>query len=284
MIDTAPFDTGAYASRQTYVTGMAIKKCGEELRQKILDYAAYMLNHADTDAAKTVYAETVRDAGERMRKDLGLSGDTEIRAELLDIEDSKLCWISTGACEGGELFDLSVVAETSFYSLDRSQHITAEVTNHCKQNTFASGCCFVDIEVDMAYGKITVKDVINVHDSGILINPKQAEGQVHGGMSMSLGYGLSEELLYDAKGKPLNNNLLDYKIPTALDTPKLHVKFIQIEDPTGPYGNKALGEPPAIPVAPAIRNAVLNATGVALKQIPMTPQRLIEAFKEANLI
>ena len=73
-----------------------------------------------------------------------------------------------------------------------------------------------------------------------------------------LGYGLSEELLFDAKGRPLNDNLLDYKLPTAMDTPDLNALFVELDDPTGPFGNKALGEPPAIPVAPAVRNAVLN--------------------------
>ena len=118
-----------------------------------------------------------------------------------------------------------------------------------------------------------------------MINPQTARAQVHGGMSMGLGYGLSEELLVDEKtGRPLNNNLLDYKIPTAMDTPDLNVEFIQLEDPTGPYGNKSLGEPPAIPVAPAIRNAILNATGVHMNVTPMTAQRLIEKFKEKGLI
>lgn len=102
---------------------------------------------------------------------------------------------------------------------------------------------------------------------------------------MGLGYGLSEELLIDEKtGKPLNNNLLDYKIPTAMDTPELNVTFIQLEDPTGPYGNKSLGEPPAIPVAPAIRNAILHATGVHMNEVPMTAQRLIEKFKEKGYV
>ena len=200
---------------------------------------------------------------------------------MLDISDSKVI-VSGGE---PELFDVSVVADTAFYSLDRSIHITAEVTNQCKDNTFSSGCCFVEIEVDMPLGLVTVKDIINVHDSGILINPQTARAQVHGGMSMGLGYGLSEELLVDEKtGRPLNNNLLDYKIPTAMDTPDLNVEFIQLEDPTGPYGNKSLGEPPAIPVAPAIRNAILNATGVHMNVTPMTAQRLIEKFKEKGLI
>ena len=90
---------------------------------------------------------------------------------------------------------------------------------------------------------------------------------------MGLGYGLSEELLFDAKGRPLNDNLLDYKLPTAMDTPDLNALFVELDDPTGPFGNKALGEPPAIPVAPAVRNAVLNATGVAVDSLPMDPQK-----------
>ena len=279
--DTTPFDTGAYASRQTYVSGMACKKCGEEFRGKILEYAAYMLNHDLTDLSKTVYADQVKEAAGRLREALGLGADEDVTAEMLDIVDSKV------VVSGGDpvLFDVAVVADTAFYSLDRSVHITAEVTNHCKDNTFSSGCCFVEVEVDMPLGLVTVKDIVNVHDSGVLINPKTAAAQVHGGMSMGLGYGLSEELLVDEKtGKTLNNNLLDYKIPTAMDTPELNVRFIQLDDPTGPYGNKSLGEPPAIPVAPAIRNAILNATGVHMNMTPMTAQRLIAKFKEKGLI
>lgn len=279
--DTTPFDTGAYASRQTYVSGMALKKCAEQFRHKILEYAAYMLNHDVSDLSKTVYAGEVKAAAARLREALGLHEGEEATEDMLDIVDSRV------VVSGGEpvLFDVSVVADTAFYSLDRSVHITAEVTNQCKQNTFSSGCCFVEIEVDMPLGLVTVKDIINVHDSGVLINPQTARAQVHGGMSMGLGYGLSEELLIDEKtGKPLNNNLLDYKIPTAMDTPDLNVEFIQLEDPTGPYGNKSLGEPPAIPVAPAIRNAILNATGAHMNVIPMTAQRLIAEFKKLGLI
>ena len=279
--DVTPFDTGAYASRQTYVSGMACKKCGEEFRLKILEYAAYMLSHDVSDLSKTVYADEVKAAAALLRETLGLKEGELVSADMLDIENNKI------VVNGGDpvLFDLSVVADTAFYSLDRSVHITAEVTNQCKDNTFSSGCCFVEIEVDIPLGLVTVKDIINVHDSGVLINPMTARAQVHGGMSMGLGYALSEELLVDEKtGRPLNNNLLDYKIPTAMDTPDLNVAFIELEDPTGPYGNKSLGEPPAIPVAPAIRNAILNATGVHMDVTPMTAQRLIEKFKEKGLI
>ena len=279
--DTTPFDTGAYASRQTYVSGMACKKCANLLKTRILEYSAYMLNHADDDLAKTVHYETVKKASDSLRSVIGLSEDELVEAEMLDIIDSKVV-VAGGA---PEMFDVAVAAETSFYSLDKSEHITAEVTNHCKDNTFSSGCCFVDIEVDMPLGLVNVRRLVNVHDSGVLINPDLAAGQVQGGMSMGLGYGLSEELLVDEKtGRVLNDNLLDYKIPTAMDVPDLHVEFIQLQDPTGPYGNKSLGEPPAIPVAPAIRNAILNATGVHMNVTPMTAQRLTAAFKAAGLI
>ena len=104
-------------------------------------------------------------------------------------------------------------------------------------------------------------------------------------MSMGIGYGLSEQLLFDEKsGKPLNNNLLDYKLSTFMDHPNLQALFVENPEPTSPYGTKALGEPPACSPAPAIRNAVLNATGVAVNDAPMTPHILFREFTKAGLI
>ena len=246
--DITPFDTGAYASRQTYVSGKAIKKTGGILQAKILEYAAYMTGTPEAELA---------------------------------IEKNQIVEAKSRAV----VLSLAELAETAFYSLDRSVHITAEATSHCKDNTFASGVCFAEVEVDMPLGKVEVINILNVHDSGVLINPQLAEAQVHGGMSMGLGYGLSEELLFDQKtARPLNDNLLDYKLPTSMDTPDLKVEFVELYDETGPYGNKALGEPPAIPVAPALRNAVLHATGVAIDSLPLDPQKLTAAFKEHGLI
>lgn len=245
--DVTPFDTGAYASRQTYVSGMALKKTAKVFRARILDYAEYMLKRG---------------------------------ADTMDIRES---WI-VDAESGERLLSMSDLAIESFYSLTNSVHITAEETNHCKSNTFSFGACFAEIEVDIPLGKIEVLDIINVHDSGMLINPALAEAQVHGGMSMGLGYALGEQLRYDAKGRPLNNNLLDYKLPTSMDTPELHAAFVETDDPSAPYGNKSLGEPPAIPVAPAIRNALLHATGVAVNSLPLNPQKLVEAFTAAGMI
>lgn len=245
--DITPFDTGAYASRQTYVSGMAIKKTGAIFKEKILEYGAYMLDRSQ---------------------------------DTLDVENNSVVDKETGE----PLLAMEELATTAFYSLDRSVHITAEATSHCKTNTFATGVCFAEVEVDMPLGKVKVTNIVNVHDSGNLINPKLAAAQVHGGMSMGLGYGLSEQLLFDAKGRPLNDNLLDYKLPTSMDTPDLNALFVELDDPTGPFGNKALGEPPAIPVAPAVRNAVLHATGVAVDSLPLDPQKLVEYFKAAGLI
>ena len=137
----------------------------------------------------------------------------------------------------------------------------------------------------MPLGLVTVKDIVNVHDSGKLINPALAEAQVHGGMSMGIGYALTEEMKFDPKtGRLLNGNLLDYKMPTSMDHPELTALFVETDDPSGPFGNKALGEPPTIPVAPAIRNAVLQATGVAVNTLPLSPQKLVEEFTRGGLI
>ncbi|SHH18890.1 xanthine dehydrogenase subunit XdhA [Clostridium grantii] len=246
--DITPFDTGAYASRQSYVSGMAAKKAAIEVKEKILEHSNFML---------------------------------KLPVGNLELKDKNIINKETGEI----LASLKEVATHALYNKETSVHITADVTNQCKSNTFSFGVCFVEVEVDIPIGKININKVINVHDCGKVLNPQMAAAQVHGGMSMSLGFGLSEQLLFDEKtGKPLNNNLLDYKLPSIMDTPHLEAQFVETFDVSGPFGNKALGEPPAIPVAPAIRNAVLNATGVKFNVTPITPQRLIEKFKEKKLI
>lgn len=245
--DVTPFDTGAYASRQTYVSGKALKETALLFKERILDYAAWFL---------------------------------EKPKEELTLQESTICLKKDGL----PLISMADLAMEAFYNLEKARHITAEVSNHCKENTYSFGVCFAEIEVDIPIGEIKVVNIINVHDSGTIINPKTAEAQVHGGMSMGLGYALSEHLLYDSKGRVLNDNFLDYKLPTSMDTPELQGVFVETYDPTGPYGNKSLGEPPTIAQAPAIRNALLNATGVAMNTIPLTPQRLIEAFIESGLL
>lgn len=245
--DTAPYDPGAYASRQCYVSGRAVKAAGEQLRQEILDYAAEML---ETDAG------------------------------LLDLCEGR---IVDG--QGTALLTLEQVAMESTYSLTHAKHLCAQGTAQTKCNTFSLGCTFCEIEVDMPLGRVEVLKIVNVHDCGKLINPQLAAMQVHGGISMGLGMALGEQLIYDEKtGRQLNGNLLDYKLMTALDTPDLAAQFVETDDPTGPYGNKALGEPPAITPMAAVRNALLHATGVAFNSLPLSPQKLVDAFQREKLI
>ncbi|MBO6134866.1 MAG: xanthine dehydrogenase molybdenum-binding subunit XdhA [Lachnospiraceae bacterium] len=252
--DVTPFDTGAYGSRQTYVTGNAIKECGLLLKKKICEYALLM---EDEDGIK----------GKKL-EDLDVSDNYVVDKNTMD-----------------KLIPLDKLSTTAFYSFTHNQHITAEKTTDITTNTFASGCTFVDLEVDMPLGIINVKDIISVHDSGTIINPALATAQVHGGMSMSLGYGMSEELILDpVTGKAYNNNMLDYKIPTAMDSPDFKVEFVVMKDPTGGYGNKALGEPPTVAPAVAVRNAVLNATGIGFNEFPLTAERLVHEFKAKGLI
>ena len=246
--DVTPFGTGAYASRQTYMAGFSIRQTGELLKEKIIEVA-----HELTRQMK----------------------------ENLDIVNGNI----VRTTDGEILMSLGELATEKLYSLTDNGHLTAESSYQIKNNAYSFGCTFVEVEVDIPGCKAQVTDILNVHDCGHLINPALAEAQVHGGMSMAIGYALSEKMLYDERtGKPLNNNLLDYKLSTFMDHPDLHAAFIENYEPTSAYGTKALGEPPTCSPAPAIRNAILQATGVALNEIPMRPHLLFEKFTEAGLL
>ena len=147
------------------------------------------------------------------------------------------------------------------------------------------GVTFADVEVDIKTGKVKILNILNVHDSGHILNPLLASGQVEGGMGMAVAYALAEELRYDEKtGAPLNNNLLDYKMPTSMDLPDLDTLFVEEDDPMGPYGNKALGEPPICSPAAAIRNAILDAVGIEVDELPIKPQKLTEILKNNGIV
>ena len=189
------------------------------------------------------------------------------------------------ATDGRVLMSLGQLATQALYSLTNSQHLTAESTAQIKSNAYSFGCTFAEVEVDIPLCKVKLLDLVNVHDAGTLINPALAEAQVHGGMSMGIGYGLSERMLLDPRtGRPLNNNLLDYKLSTFMDHPRLRALFVENPEPTSAFGTKGLGEPPTCSVAPAIRNAIYHATGVFVNEAPMTPHSLFRRFKEEGLL
>jgi xanthine dehydrogenase molybdenum-binding subunit len=246
--DITPFDLGAYASRQTFVAGAAVKAAAEEARRKVLEIAA---------------------------KKVGLSIDE------LDIKNARIIERKLGR----EICTLDEIAMESYYDSVTAAPIDGNASANVRTNAMAYGVSFVEVEVDMETGKIEVIEIYNVHDSGVIVNPLLAEGQVHGGVSMSLGLALSEQMLFDPKtGAPLNNNFLDYKLQTIMDTPVIGADFVQIPDPAGSVGQKSLGENTTISPAPAVRNAVLNATGLAFNKLPMTPQAVFEKMKQGGLV
>jgi xanthine dehydrogenase YagR molybdenum-binding subunit len=150
-------------------------------------------------------------------------------------------------------------------------------------NTF--GAQFAEVEVDIMTGKIRVIKVVAVHDSGRIINKQTAESQVIGGVTQGLSTALFEQrIMDDETGRMVNPNLRDYKIATSMDIPKIVPLFVDIVDPRiNILGNKGLGEPPRIPPSAAIGNAVYNAIGVHIREIPMTPDKVLRALKEKEV-
>ena len=246
--DITPTGTGAYASRQTYVAGFSIRQTADLLKEKILKYANEVTRQSPA---------------------------------CMDIVDGNII----RKVDGMVLMSLKELAMTAQYNPVHSEHITAESTYTIRNNAYSFGCTFAEVEVDMEMCKAQVIRMVNVHDCGKVINPALAEAQVHGGMSMAIGFGLTEQLIFDEKtGKPLNNNLLDYKLSTFMDHPRLEGYFIENPEPTSPFGTKSLGEPPTCSGAPAIRNAIMQATGLAINHNPINPHVLFEEFSKAGLI
>ena len=139
---------------------------------------------------------------------------------------------------------------------------------------------FVEVEVDTETGEVKVLRVVYAHDIGRVINPAGAEGQVEGGFQQGMGYALMENLVFDQEnGACLAADFLSYKMPTALEMPpEIKSVFIESNEPTGPFGAKSLSEPCAIVPAPAIANAIYDAIGVRIRELPITPEKILAAL------
>ncbi|KEI73385.1 xanthine dehydrogenase subunit XdhA [Endozoicomonas elysicola] len=245
--DTTPFDPGSFASRQTYIVCQAVAETGDLLRQRILEHASTMLE---------LPAEQLT-----ISKDAVVNGDKTVHLSLNEL------------------------ALDAYYHKTRGQQLTAEVSRKVTTNAYSYGCTLIEVEVDIELCQLSILGIHNIHDSGKIINPDLAAGQVYGGVGMGISGALSEELLADPEtGWIYNNNLLDYKIATMMDAPDISCDFVETHEPTAAFGNKSLGEPPLLSVAPAIRNAILDATGVAMNQLPMSPKALFTAFRDAGLL
>jgi 4-hydroxybenzoyl-CoA reductase subunit alpha len=150
----------------------------------------------------------------------------------------------------------------------------------------AYGCSaqIVEVSVDLETGQITVDKMTDAHDCGLAINKMSVEGQMQGSLSMGLGECLFEEVKFDSRGRVLNPSLGEYKIPTALDMPNVRSIIVESNEPNGPYGAKEVGEGAIMPTIPAILNAIYDATGVRINELPVTSEKLFMALVEKNRI
>lgn len=149
---------------------------------------------------------------------------------------------------------------------------------HSPTYGFSAQC--TEVDVDLETGEISIVRVTEAGDCGQPINPVAVEGQVEGSILMGMGQALFEELKVSKDGRLLNPSLHDYKIPTMADLPKMNTTFVDSYDPESPYGAKEAGEGPIQPVIPAIFNAVYDAIGVRFTEMPITPEKVLQALEQ----
>ncbi|MBI4445254.1 MAG: molybdopterin-dependent oxidoreductase [Acidobacteria bacterium] len=254
--DTVPFDAPAHASRVTYSTGNAVKAAAASAKKRLLEVAASLLEASPEDVE--LVEGTVRVKG-APKKSMNIA-DVVKRAESPFLVMTAQGPQPTSVQEKGTIIGVSSMAPPS-----NPSPATAE---------------FVEVEVDTETGEVDVLRVVYAHDIGRVINPQGAEGQVEGGFQQGMGFALSEKISFDqSNGACLSGDFLNYKMPTAPEMPtQIESIFIESNEPTGPFGAKSLAEPCVIVPAPAIANAIYNATGARVRQLPITPERVLAAL------
>ena len=239
--DFAPFDTGAYASSTTYISGGATKKAAEQVRVQILEVAGRMLN---------------------------------AQPETLTIANRII------TAPTGQTVTVSQVALHSLHVENQQQIMsTASFMSYNSPPPFAAQGA--EVEVDTETGAVRVLKAISAVDAGRVVNPLMAEGQIEGGATQALGYGVCEEMVYDQNGALLTTNLSDYRIYNAVDMPQMESYLVETHDPFGPFGVKAIAEIPIDGMAPAVANAVADALGIRINEIPLTPERVLRAIQKS---
>jgi putative selenate reductase molybdopterin-binding subunit len=198
--------------------------------------------------------------------------------ELSDFSKLKLHDRKVTAPDGRTL-SLNEIGLSSLHMQNQHQ-IMATASHTSPLSPPPTSAQFAEIVVDIETGKIEVERLLMLVDCGRVINPLTAAGQVEGGMSQGLGFALTEEMLFDAQGQPLNPDLIKYKVPKAVEMPIMDVIFVQTNEPSGPYGAKSVSEIAIDGVAPAVANALHNATGAWIKVLPLTPERVLAGLKK----
>ncbi len=241
--DFTPFDVGAYASSTTYISGGAVIRAADQVAERIKIRASEMF----------------------FKK----YGGEKIDPNEIDLEDRK------AISPDGFSISLKEIAHDSLHHENQEQ-IMAVGSYMSPSSPPPFGAQFADVTVDIQTGKVVVNKLVMAVDSGIIVNPITASGQIEGGMSQALGYAVSEEMKYDDKGIAREKDFLDYHIFRANEIPELEAIFVQTYEPSHPFGLKAVAEIPMDGVAPAVGNAILDACGAEVNQIPATPERIWE--------
>jgi putative selenate reductase molybdopterin-binding subunit len=242
--DFTPFDKGAYASSTTYISGTAAVKAAEIVAEKIKKRAAEMFGS--------------------------------------DVEYSRIRLFERAAhAPDGRSIPLREIALESLHRSNQEQIMgVASYVSPSSPPPFAAQ--FAEVTVDTETGAVTVDKLVMAVDSGIIINPQTASGQIEGGMTQALGYAVCEEMVYDEKGQARERDFRDYHIFQAHEMPELEVIFVETFEPTHPFGVKAVAEIPMDGVAPAVGNAIRDALGVDVDVNPVTPERVWRAIKKVN--
>jgi len=254
--DTTPMDTGAIASRTTYVTGNAIWLAAEAAKAILFEAAAPILG------VKVSQLE---------------AKDRKIQVKNFPQRNVSI----------GEVAHRSqvVLGQPAIGSASWNPPTVAMDPDTGQGKPFATyvyATQIAEVDVDDETGEVEVLRIAAAHDCGTAINPMLVEGQVEGGISMGVGMALQEEMLFDANGRHINPNLTNYIMPTSLDMPEITVDIVQDFDPTGPFGAKGVGEPTAVPTAAAILNAIHDAVGVRVTSLPATSEKVLAAIKASR--
>jgi putative selenate reductase molybdopterin-binding subunit len=242
--DFTPFDKGAYASSTTYISGTAVVRAAQKVAEKIRSRAAKMLSTATITVKPQEVLLVDRHAVAPDGRSVSLA---EVALNSLHHEDQE-----------------QIMGVDSFYSPLSPPPFAAQ---------------FAEVTVDIETGQVVVDKLIMAVDSGVIVNPLTASGQVEGGMAQALGYAVCEEMKYDEEGRAREVDFRDYHIFAAHEMPELQTLFVETFEPSHPYGVKAVAEIPLDGVAPAIGNAVLDACGADVFVAPVTPERVWQALQ-----
>jgi CO/xanthine dehydrogenase Mo-binding subunit len=257
--EVTPFAMGTFASRVTTLGGNAVLLAARDAKEKLLHYASEKLNRDMDDLTienSTFYALS---SGEKL-------------ATLQEIAHQTVM---------GRLGGLPITGRGEYVVPDYVVPADPDSKYGNYSVAYAFGAQAAEVEVDPTTGEIKVLNVWVAQDVGRVLHPKMCEGQVEGGVVQAIGYATREAYLWD-RGRVLNPDFRDYKIPDFCSTPRIHCSWVESNEPAGPFGAKSIGEAVFNPTAAAIANAVYDAIGIRSKELPITPQRIREALRDAD--